>query len=1250
MKKHTLKRYLASLLAVLMLISVAGVSPAVFADTPVLKASGQVLLTSSMSDAEVKAELANQLLENPGNVDASSLNWTYKCSVKGSYKIWGVSHDTLTAREATVSVFGETQTAQYSPTNMKPYYDATYTYPALKNNSNGVYTLYLNGQAISVEKVDRYKSNIEKVADTVSVPLTFLNASDIDYSVLDAAVFNAAVKSSTPNLTAGDVTVSYWARYATESDEQWMPLAGGTGYWNKLPLEYPAVKEGTYKVKVEYPTNAKYLGSSIELNVTFTGRQDASYTLKDSPSVGLKYTDATNIDYSTINADVFNAVFADITPQLSASDVTITYWASLKTGSLTEVDKDWMPLTGGKKTVGIDYEYAAVTEGTHKVKIVWGGNANYNGFTVEREVTFTGRQDASYTLKDSPSVGLKYTDATNIDYSTINADVFNAVFADITPQLSASDVTITYLAELKTGSLTDIDKAWVSLSGDSTHKAVTEGAHKVKIVWGGNANYNGFTVEREVTFTGRDDVPAVSPTSFEVKAAFNDDQSIKYESVRQAIWAQIEDKLPDNITYDKVSFAFKYEFAIDYWLTFEGSAADADFDTAIFGDANPRLKLGENTIRVKWAGDSKYNPYEQYFTVNVVDGREATDISFKDSPKVKITYDDNVNIKLNELYAAIWENVVDSVTPAELDKNSISIKYYATAETGSLGELGHAWANLNGETIDALTYPAISDGSWKLRFEFAGNANYIGFSKEVTVEFIGRDPAFALKDGVADSVTEVSLKFADAENYNYEVTAQNIREALLDKLGDIDLSEVKVQYRPILTEVRDLDFTPSTAFGKAFGEGEFTVVLSWGGEKGTALYKPFSAEVKVKMVDNRIQSVVKYVENASITFNMVGDQMLQAIFNDVIDKAGSTLPEGLTYKDFTYEYKVITVYKAGDIELGQKEEWVPIVGDDGYPNMNADEENGQTIRISYKGNADYKGCANEGSVKVMKANVKVSVKRLTVMHVGDTELPDNFITLDPNDTRSIEVYTFFVGVNTNKEATVYLMLPESKTKLIEAISKAQEFLNISPTLKEQLNDGMTIGELRAALDSIVNSPALNNKLGQMAFDGFMKLMGYNFTYAQFKSLYDTMSQIASLADNLRLALGSPTHAGIYQAIAITVSDNYNRAYGTGTVLVLMTWKDVKLQKNSALGDNNTITVSQAEQLKADNNLCVLTRNGNELDGEYVGNIHYWFTGVNRIYARSEMPTTPGKYIVTASVRGGDYYATPKTFIFTITAD
>ena len=52
----------------------------------------------------------------------------------------------------------------------------------------------------------------------------------------------------------------------------------------------------------------------------------------------------------------------------------------------------------------------------------------------------------------------------------------------------------------------------------------------------------------------------------------------------------------------------------------------------------------------------------------------------------------------------------------------------------------------------------------------------------------------------------------------------------------------------------------------------------------------------------------------------------------------------------------------------------------------------------------------------------------------------------------------------------------------------------------------------------------------------------------------------------------------------------------------------------------------------------------------MGSIHYWFTGVGKLYAKSAMPTAPGKYIVTVSVRGGDFFALPKTFTFTIVAD
>ena len=73
-------------------------------------------------------------------------------------------------------------------------------------------------------------------------------------------------------------------------------------------------------------------------------------------------------------------------------------------------------------------------------------------------------------------------------------------------------------------------------------------------------------------------------------------------------------------------------------------------------------------------------------------------------------------------------------------------------------------------------------------------------------------------------------------------------------------------------------------------------------------------------------------------------------------------------------------------------------------------------------------------------------------------------------------------------------------------------------------------------------------------------------------------------------------------------------------------------------------------LKAGNDLCILTKEGAALDSTSVGSINYWFTGVGKLYAKSAMPTAPGKYIVTASVRGGDFFAMPKTFTFTIVAD
>ena len=192
-----------------------------------------------------------------------------------------------------------------------------------------------------------------------------------------------------------------------------------------------------------------------------------------------------------------------------------------------------------------------------------------------------------------------------------------------------------------------------------------------------------------------------------------------------------------------------------------------------------------------------------------------------------------------------------------------------------------------------------------------------------------------------------------------------------------------------------------------------------------------------------------------------------------------------------------------------------------------------------------------------------------------------------------------------------------------------------------LQKGTTLGEIKGVLNDIVTNKTIMKAL---------ELVGYDTAVKNFLEAFNTLT---SLSDDTIVAIGTPAHAGVYTLTAIAVGKNYETSEGTGSLIVLKNWKGIKLEKNPILNSGekaNTITVSQANVLAKGNNLCILTKDGEALNNASAGSIHYWFTGVNRIYAKSAMPTAPGKYIVTAYVRGGDFFAMPKTFTFTIVAD
>ena len=577
-------------------------------------------------------------------------------------------------------------------------------------------------------------------------------------------------------------------------------------------------------------------------------------------------------------------------------------------------------------------------------------------------------------------------------------------------------------------------------------------------------------------------------------------------------------------------------------------------------------------------------------------------------------------------------------------------------------------AVVTGTTPEGLTYDQLrysgnfSEGEQTITISYAGDDNYYGTSKDVKVKFTdGRNAAFESKD----KPDTIGVGFNAKQEYDVAQTLTNIREALVNQLGDVPLDKVTVKCRSsinVLGNYEDLSLTGLKALMTT--NTALDIKLSYAGD---ANHKPYNPDVfkGIKLEDKRPQATIVLKTDASITYNMESDVMKQAILDNVIDWEASDLPakETLSINDFKFEWKTLPEFTdklpLDKDKLEKYKAFAPIEGGKGCevinaafdcPRMGAGE---QVIRVKYVGGSDYKASDYvEGNLTVKKADVKVSIPLIAKIYAGEKlETEENpYATLDPNDP-AIDIYKFFVGKNSNLQSVAYIDLPASKTKLIDAISDAQvKYLKYEEanTIRGKLQEGVTIGELKAAMTEIVDY-ASKDPLTKFFVNAMLKK--YGITVDNLKDLVDTLNTITKIADNFKIAIGTPDHAGAYFAFVIAVNDNYNPAYAAGSLIVLKNWKNIKLEKNPVIFSDGKITVSEAEAIaKGEASLCILTKGGEPLNSTSAGSIHYWFTGVGKFYAKSTMPTAPGKYIVTVSVRGGDYYALPTTFTFTVKAD
>lgn len=904
--------------------------------------------------------------------------------------------------------------------------------------------------------------------------------------------------------------------------------------------------------------------------------------------------------------------------------------------------------TSTHKPVFVTYTYthpalADNKDGDYKVRLA--------GTTAEVTLTKAEKLSSSITLKEGVSVKLPYNEDGTLNADALRAAIFAQVVENTAPDLKVNDVTIEYYATATTGSLGALGRAWAPLEGgkvdDLNYPAISEGDQQIRISYAGNDTYGAASAEVTVTFADREASNIVLKPDQKVALPYTDATTVDYDALRAAILQQIVDEgTTPSLTAENTEIEYYAKFATDSdrrWVPLEGKTIDIAGKE--FG--YPAISAGDQQIQISFKGDDTYKASSETTTVTFTE-RPGIEATTKENPTFQLAFTADGAAIYDNIRQQVWDAVVVSTNPT-LTVDDVTIEYYATATTGAVDKLGHAWVALTGGKVNGLTYPAIGEGTQEVRITWGGSKDNAAWQWKGNVAVTGRaDAPFQLKEGVTEGMT-VAMVYNRDQSINYEETAQALRDALLESTDpNISIDDVTVQYNAGIKNYQPLNYSPTGSdfidqFVK-FGLGSQTIHFVW---NGNADYKPLKLDdVKVNMEDHRIASAVVLKSGASITYNMDANAMLQAIFENLIDWDASTLPEKSTLSaaDFTIEYYGENVLGEEDGGIsGGVPNWAPVAGGTVnlliYPQMGAGEN--QKVRVSYSGNGEYRPCKNvEGTLTVNKAKVSVKVHS-TIIYADEAKdkLGEGFVTTDPAD--KFDIYTIYGGMTSDVTGSVFVQLPERMTKgtIIKLIDQTLKGLD-QKTLTEMMQQGTTVGELRKLLSDIVGK---GDKLPQPVKD-LLKKVGIDID--TLVKLNEALNKFPGLLDNVRVAFGTPDQAGIYTVYAITNNKNYETGFGMGALVVKKHYSGVKLQWNQTI-PNGKLT---AEEAKSFDFGVTLMYDGNPAKKQT--NVHYLYSGFTskwRPYSSTTTPPTePGRYVVTVVTLGGNYQAAPITRAFQIT--
>lgn len=555
-------------------------------ESPVLQ-NATVLIPSDATVEQVTEILNKALIKNLDNVDTSSIEWEYQCEGKSKSGLsknpaWG-SIDGFTSTKK--GVFGS---------------ETTYTHPSLAANSDGSYQVRIKGNnnVVTVTKFAKLKSDIE-VNEGVEVTLPYDEDANVNYDALKENIFNSVVKSSNPELTVKDVNIQYYATGKVIFDgipkKDWTSLEGSKDTFT----EYPAISEGTQKIKISYNGNDTYYGAEKEVNITVKDRTPSDITVNEGQTVKLAYNDDLTVDYAQVEKDIFDKVIATSTPKLTVDDVTIQYHAK----GLIGLTNKWVSIKG-EKVNGVNYP--AISEGEQEIRINYKGSKDYKPHTVETTINVVDRATVDVVTNEGPyNVSMKFNKDQSYDYDATAKAIYEAVIKSTNPELSFEDFKVEYNADP-----TSVLDVWYELSNSAAlnFNKFKAGTWEIRLSWNATKEYKGGNIVVTVN---------VEDNRLESAVTLKEGTSVTYnmdaQEMKKALFNSIDfskSTLPSKDELSVDDFTYEYygtnvvagniDGGIKQWAPVEGGKVTLlDY---------PQMPAGEQKVRITYKGNSDYRP------------------------------------------------------------------------------------------------------------------------------------------------------------------------------------------------------------------------------------------------------------------------------------------------------------------------------------------------------------------------------------------------------------------------------------------------------------------------------------------------------------------------------------------------------------------------------------------------------------------------------------------------------------------